>query len=269
MKTFSVLALFLLIQLFGGCGGKENSDTKIKYSIKHYENKFGSCDSSDAGCAKVLFEYPEINYAFNSSVEDSISNCIQQFLISSYSDYRKTRSLDSMTESFFSDYENNLQDVPNYSLPWEINNTIVIVYNDRSIVSLQSVVYSFTGGAHGNEVVYFANLNSQSGKRLQLSDLLVPRYKKEIDNIGEKIFRKDKALEAAENLEDAGYWFQDNKFTTNENFGIKTNGLVFYFNSYEIAPYAMGPAELFIPYSEIKNLIKKDGSLIKVAAFEN
>jgi len=269
MKTFSMLAFFLLIHLFGGCGGKDNGETKIKYSMKHYEKKFGNCDSSDTGCAKVFLEYPEVKYALNSSVEDSIANCIQQFLLSSYSNYQKTRSLDNMAEAFFKDYENNLHDFPKYSLPWEINNTIVIVYNDRSIVSLQSEVYSLTGGAHGNAGVYFANLNSQSGKRISLSDILVPGYKKEIDNIGEKIFRKDKALESAEKLEDAGYWFQDNKFTLNENFGIKNDGLVFYLNSYEIAPYAMGPTELFIAYSEIKSLINKDGLLFKVAALEN
>jgi len=269
MKTLSLLVIFLLIHLILGCGGKDIGDTKIKYSIKQYEKKFGNCDSSESGCAKVLLEYPEVKYALNSSVEDSITNSIQQFLLSSYSDYQKTSSLDSMARTFFKDYENNLHDFPNYSLPWEINNTIVIVYNDGSIVSLYSEVYSFTGGAHGNGGVYFANLNSQSGKRLLLSDLLVSDYKKEIDGVGEKIFRKDKALEAAENLEDAGYWFQNNKFTLNENFGIKNDGLVFYFNSYEIAPYAMGPTELFIAYSEIKNLIKKDALLFKVADLEN
>jgi len=269
MKTFSMLAFFLLINLLGGCGGKDNDDTKIKYSIKHYEKKFGKCDSADTGCAKVLLEYPEIKYALNSTVEDSISNCILQFLLSSYSNNQKIKSLDSMTETFFKDYENNLHDFPKYSLPWEINNTIVIVYNDRSIVSLQSEVYSFTGGAHGNGGVYFVNLNSQSGKRISLSDLLILGYKKEIDSVGEKIFRKDKELGAAENLEESGYWFNENKFTLNENFGIKNDGLVFYFNSYEIAPYAMGPTELFIAYSEIKNLIKEESLLFKVAALEN
>jgi hypothetical protein len=87
-----------------------------------------------------------------------------------------------------------------------------------------------------------------------------------LNNVAEKIFCKVKELKPEDNLEEAGFWFKGNKFSFNENFGIRNEGLVFYFNSYEIAPYAMGPTEIMIPYSEIKNLVKQDGLLNKVIA---
>ncbi len=62
-------------------------------------------------------------------------------------------------------------------------------------------------------------------------------------------------------LNDAGYWFDKNNFELNDNFLIKKNGLLFVFNPYEIAAYVYGAIEVFIPYKEIKDLIKDDSVL--------
>jgi len=140
-----------------------------------------------------------------------------------------------------------------------------VIYNANSILSFQSEFDHFTGGAHGNSGMYFTNFNSLDGKKLNLSDLLVASYGAELDNIAEKKFRREKELGTEANLEEAGFWFKQGKFSLTENFGIKNDGLVFYFNSYEIAPYAMGPTEIKIPYAEIRNLIKEDGLLFKVS----
>jgi hypothetical protein len=47
----------------------------------------------------------------------------------------------------------------------------------------------------------------------------------------------------------------------NNNFAITKDGLIFFYNSYEIAPSAAGPAELELGYEEIKHLMRKDGVL--------
>jgi hypothetical protein len=41
----------------------------------------------------------------------------------------------------------------------------------------------------------------------------------------------------------------------NDNFAVAKRGIIFYFNSYEIAPYAMGPTELLIPYAKLSGII--------------
>nr|MCU0409966.1 RsiV family protein [Bacteroidales bacterium] len=92
----------------------------------------------------------------------------------------------------------------------------------------------------------------------------IPGYENELNNTAEKIFRAEKQLSPDANLESEGFWFEGNKFYLNKNFGIKNDGLVFYFNSYEIAPYAMGPTEIKIPYATIKKLVLNDGPLSKM-----
>jgi hypothetical protein len=39
----------------------------------------------------------------------------------------------------------------------------------------------------------------------------------------------------------------------NDNYGFTTQGIVFVFNSYEIASYAEGPTEILIPYEKIRD----------------
>lgn len=50
-------------------------------------------------------------------------------------------------------------------------------------------------------------------------------------------------------------------FALTENFWIGPKGLTFYYNPYEIAPWALGTTELLLTYREIRDLIKPDGLL--------
>jgi len=263
MKTIcSIFITILSLLVFSGCGGNDHEKAKINYGMSSYEKKSAVCDST--GCAKIVLVYPEIKRAFNEAAKDSLMNYIKSALLDNYFQQKRTKSLDEMTELFLKDYENTRTEFVDYSLPWEINSTVSVIYNASSIVSFQSEFYHFTGGAHGMSGIYFANFNSQDGKRLTLSDLLVSGFEKELNRIADKLFRKDKDLSPDANLDEAGFWFEGNKFSLNGNFGIKNHGLVFYFNSYEIAPYAMGPTEIIVPYKEIKSLVKSDGLLRKV-----
>lgn len=265
-KTPIKFAGIILLLLIIGCSKNSDRDYAIKYTMIKFEKKFGKCDTLDGSCAKISFEYPEIKQALNDAVRDSLTRYVRETLLGNYFHEQKAKSLDEMAELFFSDYESVQSEPLDYRIGWELNNTISIIFNNHSIVSFQSEFYHFTGGAHGMSGTYFTNFNSQDGKKLTLLDLLNPDYEKELNSIAERIFRKNNGLTPDANLEEAGFWFEEGKFLLNENFGIKNDGLVFYFNSYEIAPYAMGPAEIVISYSEIKNLFKQDGLLKKEIA---
>jgi hypothetical protein len=235
----------MFVIIFSGCGRNDDEKAKLKYGIEKFERQSKVCDST--GCAKIVLEYPVVKAAYNSAVKDSLEKYIQAALLDNYSEL-SIKTVDELAERFFKDYEEARRDFPDHSTSWEINNNISVFYNGNSIVSSQSEFYHYTGGAHGNSGVYFSNFNSQTGKKLELADLLIPGYENELNNEAEKIFRKEKQLGANANLESEGFWFEGNKFALNKNFGIKNEGLVFYFNSYEIAPYSMGPTEILIPY---------------------
>ena len=75
--------------------------------------------------------------------------------------------------------------------------------------------------------------------------------------MAEEIFRKDKNLSVKTSLEEAGYWFNNDKFHLTNNFGLDAEGIFFLFNQYEVASYAEGPILISIPYFKLKKYLKK------------
>ena len=53
------------------------------------------------------------------------------------------------------------------------------------------------------------------------------------------------------------FWFDEEGFTVNNNFYFNEGKVIFHFNTYEIAPYVMGPTTIEIPISKIEHLLKK------------
>ena len=98
-----------------------------------------------------------------------------------------------------------------------------------------------------------------------LNDILSPGYEKVLNFLAEKDFRKIRELKPGESLEAAGFWFKDGKFKLTDNFVIQKDGLKFLFNDYEIGPHVLGSTEIFVPYSDLKQIIKTDGLLWNVA----
>ncbi len=56
-------------------------------------------------------------------------------------------------------------------------------------------------------------------------------------------------------LKDSGFTFENDLFTLPENFALRDEGLAFYYNPYDVAPYAMGPTEIVLSWEEIKDLL--------------
>ena len=91
--------------------------------------------------------------------------------------------------------------------------------------------------------------------KLTLEDIISD--KQQLTGLAEKKFREMKNMGETDSLKDAGFWFDGNKFALSENFGVTETGLLFFYNPYEIAPWAMGSTELEIPFEEIQTLLKK------------
>jgi hypothetical protein len=113
----------------------------------------------------------------------------------------------------------------------------------------------FTGGAHPNSLLIYTTVDLRSGRTLALTDIVDEGEEETLTMLAESLFRKIRMLGREVDLEEAGYWFADGKFQLNQNFAFRRDGLVFYFNAYETAPYAAGPTELLIPYDSLQGLL--------------
>lgn len=128
-----------------------------------------------------------------------------------------------------------------------------ILRGDQRVLSFQEQVYSYTGGAHGNVAVSGYTYDSQSGKKLELEDVV-----SSLDGLCSYLVQ---SLSSGEYREELFQGWED--VVRREVFGESANGRVYelswalgpdgmkvYFSPYEIGPWALGTVTVTVPYEE-------------------
>jgi Protein of unknown function (DUF3298). len=128
---------------------------------------------------------------------------------------------------------------------FEALQTFEVTYNKACIISLYFDNYRYTGGAHGLTVRTSQTWNLKTGKMLKLREL----YKCS-DNY--KSYIKKKIIEQIRENPDIYFVnyeeLVEQTFDVN-NFYCTPQGVVVYFQQYDIAPYASGIREFLLPYN--------------------
>lgn len=140
--------------------------------------------------------------------------------------------------------------------------------NRDKVVSFLIDSYDFEGGAHGMPGIYGVNINLETGTSLSLGDLV------KRDSLKPLIQRVEKQLLAEysealfeEPLIEFKKFIADKKpateaelvsFAGHNNFYLTNSSFVFYWNVYEISPYAAGQLTIEVPFSEIHDMLRSD-----------
>lgn len=123
-----------------------------------------------------------------------------------------------------------------------------VLSNDNNILSISIDFSEFAGGAHPNSGCSYYSFDLNTGKKIEIGDILLAGHEMSLNEIGEPIFTELYGKE--------GWNFEPGHFEFNNNFAILPGGLVWLFGQYEIGPYAAGMPEVFVPFSKIEELIK-------------
>ncbi|QEK11624.1 DUF4163 domain-containing protein [Crassaminicella thermophila] len=205
-----------------------------------------------------------INIPVISGLEDEkVQNRINKMF---ESDAKKFRNeLNEYAKSAFEDFKKDGYEMR----PYIADITFEEKKNEKDILSIYTVYYQYTGGAHGmhNDIAY--NIDLKTGNIIKLKDLFKEgyNYKKVIDEkIKEQIDKiqseyKEKKLKEGEKIKNI--YLPYNRFEgidKNQRFYLKDNRLCIYFGLYEIASYAEGIPTFEIPLSELKEGLKEDFS---------
>ena len=126
---------------------------------------------------------------------------------------------------------------------------------DRFLWSYAMDVYEYTGGAHGNRYLLIQNYDLETGDMVNEQDLFIDDYYEPLKTLllNALIAQTDNA-ESKRDLRRMGYSVAD--VVPNENFYVTQEGITYVYNPYEIAPYAMGCIEIFLPWETVRPLIR-------------
>jgi Protein of unknown function (DUF3298)/Deacetylase PdaC len=130
---------------------------------------------------------------------------------------------------------------------------MTIVYQTDKLLSLADFRYAFEGGAHGNYTTSYTTFDINNAKPLTVNDVLMPEGIKQLPKILEKYLRK--TFKIAPNTPLTEILFE-NEIKPNQNFYVTQKGICFAYVPYEIAAYAAGQIELFIPFSEFPTTLQ-------------
>ena len=221
---------------------KENCATRDKNKNKPVDES----NWTDTLCSYIDISLIKVSVG-NPKVDDLINNSIINNICSWEGGKKKYNSINDYLNTINSLNDNELR---------QIDCNVNIELNSNNILCVRIMISEYGGGAHGISVGSYYNYDLNTGKLIELKDILVANYTTKLNILGEKIFTDANGRE--------GWDFEPGKFKLNDNFSITNSGLNFMFNQYEIGCYAMGGRDLLIPYTDIEDLIKTDGLITRL-----
>ncbi|GAB3895653.1 DUF3298 and DUF4163 domain-containing protein [Spirosoma agri] len=204
----------------------------------------------------VLSEESEAARTINDSMQQisagSIVGWLDSATVANNPDVRT--DINKAATLFATDYESMMKDMDKLGGCWELKTTADTVYTGPNAITIKVETFAYTGGAHPNSNLAFYTFDRETGKTLALNDLISDTTA--LLGVVEKAFRKQQDLRPQYNLEERGYFLRDGRFFLPANVGVGRDGLIFYYNPYEIAAYAVGPIEVTVPYEQLNGIMR-------------
>ncbi|UCF30476.1 MAG: DUF3298 domain-containing protein [bacterium] len=221
---------------------------------------FEGCDPQGQAdsCTYITYRFPAIMEGPNNMIVEALRSDVRRFLYDqgNYTD----KDFYGIRDRLFRDFELFRNEFPDSALAWFIEKEVGVIHLTDRVVTLAKRSDTYFGGAHPVELRYFTSFDLGTGEPIRIQDLLLQGAIPRVITHAEEKFRKMKGLEPGAPYGES-FFFPDGRFRLSDNMALTPNGLLFYYNVYQIEPYAMGPTELFIPYSELRGMTVSTGPL--------
>ncbi len=279
MKKQNARLLSLLITLsviLGACGNKTNHKLgalgfdSIQANVT--EHLFG--DTAKPACNLVI----KLAYA-DTATDKRMKDSINAFLLATclgeeYTMMDPQTALKTYAESYVSLYRNDLEEIYKkeveeaegidisswYSYYQGIEGRVQ--FYEKELLVYRIDYNEYTGGAHGIYMTNFINLDLRTLAPIYLDELFVADYEEPLTELLWKQLMEDNKVSTREELEELGYTSTGNLEPT-ANFFLSREGITFYYNVYDIAPYVVGPTEIFLPYEKIEHLLGDGSNMLR------
>ena len=228
---------------------------------QRFKKASDGCRTDSNECAIIEIDFPQFREpaAVFQKINDSILHYIKTSL--SPEDMGNVATLDDLGNRFIQDYNEYTAEAKTraeednsdpFITPWSIETYGIVTFESPKLVSIELSTYSYTGGAHPNTTVTLLNYDTKTGKAISIKTLIKDQRK--LVQLAEKKFRETHELAPNASLNEEGF-FWDGKFQLPENIGLSGEGIWFFYNSYEIAAYAVGPTEFVLSWEELGDLV--------------
>ena len=139
---------------------------------------------------------------------------------------------------------------------YELEKRIQVEYKNNQLLTLSKFTHYDNGGAHGNEVSFYACIDLVHNRKLAINDVLdSAACHNQLQTILEKKFRTAYNVKKEEKLSE---WLLNDTMSLTNNISLTSKGIRFNYNPYEIGSYALGEIQLYIPYKELNSCLRPE-----------
>jgi len=151
--------------------------------------------------------------------------------------------------------DSNASEAERRSMGYQYNASFYhnVLYNDNNWLVLEDAVAEYTGGAHGTYSSSYQNLDLATSRSWRLDDIV--RDTAHLKPLLETAVRAHFKIKTGEQL---GSRLLVDHVPVTPNVYLTPSGLVFVYQPYEIASYADGVIQLFIPYTGLMSLLSPE-----------
>ncbi|ATW23575.1 stalk domain-containing protein [Candidatus Formimonas warabiya] len=189
---------------------------------------------------KSTVQYPVLDGLENKSVQDEMNAHFKQLADQAYQE-----GVGNAAE--LAPYVREYPDMPGQC---ETYFNYQIKYNRNDVIGLVFQNYQYSGGAHGGTLQTSYTINLKTGIQYALKDL----FQENTDYVSLISDQVKKQLEERDLAEALFEPFD--KIGENQSYYLSNNGVVVYFQQYEILPYAAGIQEFTVDASSLNSLFQ-------------
>lgn len=226
-------------------------DTAPLRSNVRFVSGFRSFDADDG----TMLLYESYDEGVFSTADPSIEQWVNGILSQINEDYHSfSQEMLTTARSHHQDFQDTFYCYSNYL-------TMGVGRHDSRVLSLLTLSSVYSGGAHPSSLQTAYNLDLVRKTQLRLEDVILPEgesvIRQSVQNELEHRFMDGDTLMLYEGYTDT----LDSMLsygTMTQNWYLNQEGLVIYFNQYEIAPYAAGIIKVEIPYTELEDVLQEE-----------
>lgn len=295
-KNITFIPLFLIpVFIFSACNTKKSNipqDNDVVFDTLYLSQQtFLDNDPSKSSCnLEIRLVYPVASKKMNidtltnlwtscifgqSNTGISLQQAAKSYIDTYFQRYRQDAEnfrenrfdkdpLSALTDSSYSTLEEEADEPRSEFYSYYETLTDTVTYNQNDLISLQVRSVSNKGGSESYETFRNFVIDLKTGNILSEKDIFIEGYEPQLRRIIiNKLFKQNGVNDISE-LEQLGY-FGVNEIVPNRNFLIDAKGITFIFNKGEYSAYLISAPVIFIPYEEIRHLLRENTTVWKLA----
>ena len=223
----------------------------LKSELQKVERKMCVNDST---CVLLSISYPTL-VGGDVAVTDLLNNDIQRVyrnivdMEDKYAQLAFPVMLDSASNALGNVFKQFRAEMPESAVTeWNLNASGNVPVLNNRIITVEIQSDSYLGGAHPSSALTIITYDLATGKALTAADFL--KDTNAVLPLLEKAYKTEKNIPENGSLSD--FLFED--FPTlplPKNVAVEPKGIRFYYNDYEVAPHAVGPADLLLTWEQL------------------